>query len=73
MEKRSANVLAFKSMPEVVEEARIYIEDRKAGKQKSLRVGSRKVNETFMDGFDWNRIVTVAGLSGAGKSTIVRQ
>lgn len=52
MEKRTANVLEFKSMSEVVEEARAYISDRREGRQKSLKVSSSKINDCFMDGFD---------------------
>ncbi len=73
MEKGSFNGLAIKTISDVVEEARVYISDRKTGKEKSLRVSSKKVNSAFMDGFDWNRIITVAGLSGSGKSTLVGQ
>lgn len=73
MNEKSAKILQFRNISEVVEETREYIQDRRDGKQQSLRVKSKKVNDTFMDGFDWNRIITVAGLSGAGKSTVVRQ
>jgi hypothetical protein len=51
-------------MAQVVEETKTYIKDRKEGRQTSLRVGSNKVNSAFLDGFDWNRIITIAGLSG---------
>ena len=59
-----ANTLAIKSMATVVAEAKQYINDRHTGVVKSLKVASKRVNETFMDGFDWNRILTIGGLSG---------
>lgn len=52
MEKRSANTLGIKPMSTVVEEAKEYIQRRHEGKEKSLRVSSSAINETFMDGFD---------------------
>ena len=58
-----ANTLRIKSMTEVVDEAKYYINERREGRQQSLKVVSEKINSTFMDGFDWNRIVTIAGLS----------
>lgn len=51
-EKKGVRTLEIKDMSTVVEEARTYIYDRQTGKQRSLRVGSPKVNKTFMDGFD---------------------
>lgn len=73
MEKISVNTLEIKSMSKVVEDTKKYIKDRKDGKQTSLKVSSSKVNSSFLNGFDWNRIITIAGLSGSGKSTIMRQ
>lgn len=72
-EKRSANTLSIKSMATVAAEAKTYINRRKTGEEKSLRVGAKKVNSAIMGGFDWGRIITIAGLSGSGKSTIARQ
>lgn len=73
MERKSFNGLSIKPIGEVINEAKKFIQDRKEGKEPSLRLGSEKINSAFMDGLDWNRIVTVAGLSGSGKSTLVRQ
>ncbi len=72
-EKRSANTLAIKSLSDVVVEAKTYIERRRSGEEKSLKVGSKAVNSAIMGGLDWGRIITIAGLSGSGKSTIARQ
>jgi predicted metal-dependent RNase len=71
--ERGAHTLAIKPMSEVVEEAKSYIQRRHEGTERSLRTSSERINETFMQGFDWNRIITIGGLSGAGKSTLARQ
>lgn len=71
--KKSAKVLSIRSMKQITSETKSYIDGRKKGTIKSLKVSSSKINEAIMDGFDWNRIITIAGLSGSGKSTISRQ
>lgn len=73
MENRGANTLTIKPMSTVIEETKEYVRRRKEGLEKSLKTSSTLVNETFMDGFDWNRIITLGGMSGAGKSTLARQ
>jgi replicative DNA helicase len=73
MERTSFRSLGIKKIPQVVDEALEFITRRKNGLEPSLKVKSSKINDTFLNGFDWNRIITVAGLSGAGKSTLVRQ
>lgn len=73
MERTSFRSLAIKKMPQVIDEALEFILRRKEGLEPSLKTKSTKINDTFLNGFDWNRIVTVAGLSGCGKSTLVRQ
>lgn len=72
-EKRSFNCLPSKHISAVAEEAKQFIYNRKEGIEKSLRLKSEKLNSSLMGGVDWNRIITVGGISGAGKSTIARQ
>lgn len=50
-----------------------YIEGRRRGYIKSLKVSHEKLNRVTLNGFDWNKIITLAGLSGSGKSMIVEQ
>jgi ABC-type proline/glycine betaine transport system ATPase subunit len=73
MNNKGANTLAIKPMSVVIEETKEYVRKRKDGTEKSLKTNSSLINETFMDGFDWNRIITLGGMSGAGKSTLARQ
>lgn len=69
----SSGRTSIKSLDTVAIQAVKYIKARQSGKEKSLKVASSKVNNTFLNGFDWNRIVSIAGLPGSGKSTLVRQ
>lgn len=73
MENKSFSSLTIRPISEVVDEAKVYIDKRRTGLEKSLKVSSNKVNNTFMGGLDWNRIITIAGLPGSGKSTLLRQ
>lgn len=41
---------------------------RRAGDVKSLRTGFLKFDRALLDGIEWYRILTIAGLSGSGKS-----
>jgi replicative DNA helicase len=41
---------------------------RMEGKIKSLRTGFLKFDRALLDGIEWYRILTIAGLSGSGKS-----
>ena len=70
MERKLSKV---RSISQIVENTKEFIEKRSTGEIKSLRVKSEKINQCFMDGFDWNRIITLAGMSGAGKSMLYKQ
>jgi replicative DNA helicase len=50
-----------------------YIEGRRSGRIKSLKVSHEKLNRVTLKGFEWGRIITLAGLSGSGKSMIAEQ
>jgi len=50
-----------------------YIEGRRYGRYRSLKVSHEKLNRITLNGFEWNKIVTLAGLSGSGKSMIAEQ
>jgi replicative DNA helicase len=54
-------------------EALSYMEGRAKGLIKSVEVGSSKVNDALLGGIEWNRILTLGGLSGSGKSLICEQ
>jgi archaellum biogenesis ATPase FlaH len=48
-----------------------YIDKRRKGEIVSLKTSFKKLNKALMAGIDWGRIMTVAGQSGSGKSTIL--
>lgn len=50
-----------------------YMNDRRQGRAKSLKTPWRKLNEACMGGIEWNTIMTIAGMSGSGKSSIVNE
>jgi len=53
MEKRSSSVgLQIKSIDVVAEEAKTFIQRRRSGEEKSLKVASNKINDAFMNGID---------------------
>lgn len=49
------------------------IKKRQKGEIKSLRTPWKKLNDALLDGFDWKSIITIAGESGVGKTTIADQ
>lgn len=51
--------------------ARDYIDKRRSGEERSLKTSFERLNSTLLNGIDWYRIMTIAGLSGSGKSTIL--
>lgn len=50
-----------------------YLDGRRKGTIRSLHTSSRKLNRHTLDGIQWGSIVSVAGLSGGGKSIICEQ
>lgn len=68
-----AKALEFKHISHGVTKFERYVKGRKEGTIKSLKVSQEKVNRAFLDGFEWNKILTIGGLSGSGKSLILEQ
>jgi replicative DNA helicase len=50
-----------------------YIKKRQSGEITSLKTSFEKFNKAILNGVDWNRILTIGGLSGGGKSTFLEQ
>ena len=50
-----------------------YIQDRASGKVTSLKTSKSKFNKALLNGLDWGRILSIAGLPSAGKSTILEE
>lgn len=65
--------LEFKHISNGVSQFKKYAKGRMDGTIRSLRVSQEKVNKALLDGIEWNKIFTIAGLSGSGKSLILEQ
>jgi replicative DNA helicase len=65
--------LPFRHISQAATQTVQYIDGRRKGEIKSLKVSHSKLNECTLDGFEWNKIITLAGLSGSGKSLIAEQ
>lgn len=58
----------FKKIEEVIDETMKYVIARKEGTIKSLRTGYKKLDETMIDGIEWNSTITIGGRPSVGKS-----
>jgi replicative DNA helicase len=66
-------MLKYEHLSKGVERTKKYIQERNDGTSKSLITSKPSLNKTLMDGIDWNRIITIGGQSGSGKSTILEE
>lgn len=58
----------FKKIDEVINETLDYITARKDGRIKSMRTGYKKLDESMIDGVEWNSTITIGGRPSVGKS-----
>ncbi len=70
MEQNLSNI---RSMKEVAQEAITYIAGRKDRKIVSLRTRWEKLNKQCMGGIEPNVVITIAGISGSGKSSFANE
>ena len=70
-EANFSSPLEFKHISTGVTKTLEYIDKRRKGEEKSLKTSFSKLNKVLLGGIDWFRIFTIAGSSGAGKSTIL--
>jgi replicative DNA helicase len=66
-------ILAYKHIKEASKDALKYIDDRRAGRVRSLKTKWKKLNARTMNGIEWNSIMTIAGMSGSGKSSMANE
>lgn len=66
----SSNSLTYKHISHSTDEILTYIDNRRKGIVKSLKTRWEKFNKVCMGGIEPNVILTFAGISGAGKSSI---
>jgi replicative DNA helicase len=67
----SYSTLEYKHISDAAKEIVQYIDDRRNGKVSSLRTRWPKFNKKCMGGIEPNTIYTIAGISGAGKSSFI--
>jgi replicative DNA helicase len=65
------NSLTFKHISHATSEALQYIDNRRHGTIKSLKTRWKKFNDTCMGGIEPSSVLTIAGISGAGKSAFL--
>ena len=61
----------FKTIDEAFDEELHYIEGRYKGDITSVRTPYKKLNDVYMDGFEWGWIITIGGMSGVGKTAFL--
>jgi len=65
--------LKFISIEEAARQELRYIRGRMSGNIKSLLTPWNKFNIASMNGIEWGSIITVAGMSGSGKTAILNE
>ena len=74
MEKNSLKPgLAIAHYSQKIDEAKVFIKKRMKGEAPSLKTSFKKLNDALFEGLEWNRIITIAGLSASGKSLMLSQ
>ena len=70
MEQQYSNIMQYKTIAEAAEESVRYIESRKNHTIIPLKTRWEKFNRVCCGGIEPNMIITIAGISGSGKSAL---
>jgi replicative DNA helicase len=70
-EVQSKTGLEIRAISEVAKESIDYMERRKSGKIKPLKTRWPKLNKVLLGGIEPNMAITIAGISGSGKSSVL--
>lgn len=70
MEQQSSNIMQYKTIAEATAESVKYIESRKNHTIVPLKTRWNKFNKVCCGGIEPNMIITIAGISGSGKSAV---
>lgn len=73
MAEQSSKVLPFIPIKDAARQELRYIKGRLDGHIKSLKTPWSSFNKAGMDGVEWGSIITVAGMSGSGKTAILNE
>lgn len=60
--------MAFKSINDVVQETRVYIDKRRKGEIKSCKTGYKKLDSILLGGIEWGSVVSIGGRPSVGKT-----
>jgi replicative DNA helicase len=73
LSKGNPLLLDYKHISKAADEIIEYIDLRRQGKIRSLHTRWDKFNRCAAGGIDWNTVMTIAGMSGSGKSSIANE
>jgi len=73
MAEQSCKVLPFIPIKDAARQELKYIKGRLDGHIKSLKTPWSSFNKAGMDGVEWGSIITIAGMSGSGKTAILNE
>jgi replicative DNA helicase len=65
--------LRYKHISAAVNSSLNYIQGRRDGSIKSLSTSLKKLDNALLAGIEWNKIFTIGGMSGSGKSMLCEQ
>jgi replicative DNA helicase len=69
----SKRILPFITIEDAARQELRYIKGRMDGNIKSLLTPWKKFNQASMNGIEWGSIITIAGMSGSGKTAILNE
>ena len=73
MADQSSKILPYLSLEEAARKELRYIKGRMTNEIKSIKTPWKKFNKAGMNGLEWGSIVTIAGMSGSGKTAILNE
>jgi replicative DNA helicase len=73
MDKSSSKVLKYRPIGDAAKESAEYIDQRRKGLIRSLKLPWSKYNDVAMGGIEWYTIHTIGGMSGSGKTATLNQ
>lgn len=73
MAENLSKKLSYKHIQKASDEIIQYIDQRRKGTIRSLKTRWNKLNRVIAGGMEWGTIVTIAGMSGSGKSSIANE
>jgi replicative DNA helicase len=73
MADQSSRILPTISLEDAARKELLYMKGRMEGNIKSLKTPWKKFNKAGMDGLEWGSIITIAGMSGSGKTAILNE